>query len=734
MPKSQVELAFPIRGINRTTRRDALPEATSWNLLNTLPFDVRGRARGGQRPGTTALTASALDGAVKGIITTLVPGSLGVVPVEGANFGDYANGSIFEVTAGLDTWITLYNSAAATNFSGTNESTTDAQRPKVTSGTAYNDSATLEHFDAYLNSALAANAPVDVTVVGYCSTTGTSSNTLLGFAVRVSTVTTAKPTTFLSVNFNRGAWSITTNGTGTVASGTYGPVADAEITARLTLTDNGLNTDYELLINGSSISTGSYLKATVPASNTGIGISLSNAVAQGTGAGGQKGIRSFSSGSPNDSAIFVTSKTAVAVADGSIHTGEELSSLTEASGIIATDGRLPSMTDLAGDIYIADGDGAPKKLVFSTNTVSTMSASAGTIPEDCRLTCTWRGRLVLASPAETPQNFFMSRVGDPTDWDYAETDPAAAFAGNASEAGRIGLPITALIPSSDDVLIIAGFNSLYAVRGDPADGGSIDTLSDAVGVVQQNAWCKGPDGTIYFVGFDGLYRMAPNGGQPENLSRDSYPQFFDSYVLDNNYLSLVYDQERHGVWIFVAPTDETAGNHLFWDARLGGLFPQRFPATHGPFAVSTPLTTQGVYLGGTDGHIRHLDTAEISDDGTAISSYVWIGPVKMAPGNTDGILTNLEFTLGDLGDDYDDGDFQIDYDVYAGRGAQEATREVVGSGKTSGRFTRSGRLGSRRARVRGAFMALYLSNSTLDKTWAFENVIAEFEQSGLTRR
>ena len=70
----------------------------------------------------------------------------------------------------------------------------------------------------------------------------------------------------------------------------------------------------------------------------------------------------------------------------------------------------------------------------------------------------------------------MSRSGDATDWDYSAEDPLAAVALNASSsAGRIGDAVHALIPWRDDVMLIGTEHGLFAMSGDPAAGGSIDT-------------------------------------------------------------------------------------------------------------------------------------------------------------------------------------------------------------------------------------------------------------------
>ena len=90
----------------------------------------------------------------------------------------------------------------------------------------------------------------------------------------------------------------------------------------------------------------------------------------------------------------------------------------------------------------------------TTNAVSTWTANFGALPgvigslNTPRLICTWRGRTVLSGLIDDPENWFMSAVGDPTDWDYAgqiltpgsmaSTTPTQAVAGENAPQGTAG--------------------------------------------------------------------------------------------------------------------------------------------------------------------------------------------------------------------------------------------------------------------------------------------------------
>jgi hypothetical protein len=139
---------------------------------------------------------------------------------------------------------------------------------------------------------------------------------------------------------------------------------------------------------------------------------------------------------------------------------------------------------------------APKVYDPAAGTLTLWSATTGQVPTGCPLICTYRSRLVLAGHPAAPHAWYMSRTADALDFDYSadDTDGGRAVAGTQIDGGQIGQPITALIPHSDDYLLIGCLSSLWIVRGDPAMGGSIDNLSHSIGVVSAAAWCAGPAG------------------------------------------------------------------------------------------------------------------------------------------------------------------------------------------------------------------------------------------------
>ena len=98
----------------------------------------------------------------------------------------------------------------------------------------------------------------------------------------------------------------------------------------------------------------------------------------------------------------------------------------------------------------------------------------GDIPRNCPLIARYRDRLVLAAGINGEHLFYMSRIGDPYDFDYGEGQPGSAIAGAPTKAGTLGEPIRALAPWRDDYLLFGCTNSLWVMRGDLGFGGQLE--------------------------------------------------------------------------------------------------------------------------------------------------------------------------------------------------------------------------------------------------------------------
>jgi hypothetical protein len=114
---------------------------------------------------------------------------------------------------------------------------------------------------------------------------------------------------------------------------------------------------------------------------------------------------------------------------------------------------------------------------------------------------------------------------------------------------------------------------------------------------------------------------------------------------------MAWDRDRNGAYIFVTPaaSASTAGTHLWFDAATGGLWPIQFPCTarspRSSTTATTPTTGRSSWAAGTATSARWTSRPQ-SDDGTAISSYLYLGPVK-ANEITESVMEWVDVLLGE---------------------------------------------------------------------------------------
>lgn len=373
-------------------------------------------------------------------------------------------------------------------------------------------------------------------------------------------------------------------------------------------------------------------------------------------------------------------------------------------------------------LYMVDGVHY-RYFVPLTNTVETWTASSGTLPVDgsgntARLIATWRGRTVLSGLPEDSQNWFMSAVSTPVNWNYspATTSAIQAVAGNNSRLGFIGDTITALMAYNDDVLLFGGNTSIYAMRGDPMAGGELSLVTSAIGVAFGQAFTQDPLGNIYFMSNTGaVYGMAP-GGKPEKISKP-----IDSLLQDINTgkvaVRLEWNERMRGFHVFASTlTAATASDrHFFWESGNSwwrdSFADKRFnPLASCTIDGNTP-SDRVVLIGSWDGYIRSFDPNASTDDGKPISWQVWIGPI-LSKNFDEIVLKSIQCVLAE-----DSG--TVNYEVHAGRTPEQAL-ETPAITRGTGSFT-SGRSAAQLTKVAGH--AIYVKLFGTDK-FAMESIRA----------
>jgi hypothetical protein len=388
-------------------------------------------------------------------------------------------------------------------------------------------------------------------------------------------------------------------------------------------------------------------------------------------------------------------------------------------------------SELFGKLYYVDGT-SYKIWVGANNTTTDWTPSAGSLPGTDgtvapRLIEMWRGRMVLSGLRTDPHNWFMSRLGDPLDWDYApttvtETDPVQ---GGVGIVGKVGDVINCMIPYSDDVLFFGCDHSIWQMAGDPQAGGRLDLLSGTVGTAFGRPYCQDPHGTIYFFSSRGnVYKMAGGGSNPESLTSDSIEKLLTNTDLNTTYVRMEWDEDQYGFHLFLTPFVKTTTDHWFYDLRSQGWFRDRLASTDfGPTAVKTidadDPDDRVLLMGGFDSIIRKSDRRKALDDGNPMTAYVIIGPSEENSGKTPIILTELQALTDNVS-------APIKYEVLVGDTPDSAVNTA--SSTFAGNSTWAPGFGVvRNPRVRGHYIYYKIGTTSAVNRWALEQVRAKIQ-------
>jgi hypothetical protein len=355
-------------------------------------------------------------------------------------------------------------------------------------------------------------------------------------------------------------------------------------------------------------------------------------------------------------------------------------------------------------------------------------AHKGAAPSGYGLCCVYRDRVIVA----LDNLWYASRMGAHGDWDYGAdaSDGGRAVAGSVGPAGKISGDITALIPFRDKILLIATSNSLYMLSGDPADG-NMSAVNEEVGVVAPYGWAL-EDSLLAFLSNDGVY-VGGIGEAPTRFSDARAPELLRNVDVEGNTITMSYDPVGRGFHLFITPDapgvgeTDSPGQHFWLDLENKAVWPVAFADTgHQPVAACRLKneTLEDVVLLGRDGVWRRFDATVDDDDGEDLSSTVVLGPVVIAPNDTDdAILAEITGVLAH-------GSGAVTWGVSVGSSAEEAAdNAVAGVFADSGTWTEL-RNPVARPRVRGAWAAVSLTST---EKWAYESVVLARRQLGRLR-
>jgi len=367
-------------------------------------------------------------------------------------------------------------------------------------------------------------------------------------------------------------------------------------------------------------------------------------------------------------------------------------------------------------------------IVLTTNTFQLVGTAGGSTytggglcnrlnGTKCTLMAVWGGRIVLSGLPTDPHNIFMSAVGDPFDWNYSPDIQTVqqAIAGNITQGyGKNPDIVTALIPYTDDILLIGGTHSIRKFLGNPAEGGVNVSVTEITGVAFGSAWCQSPEGIVYFFGSrGGVYRINPESGIPQRMTSTTIDERLSDIDLAANIVTLTWDDRAIAVRVYISPTNGSAGIHYVWDVRNEAWWPFSYAdPLYNPRAIhllagNTP-SERLILEYGQDGYIRMVDVDAESDDGTPIDSYVYLGPFSGM------LLVELAAILRE-------GSNNVNWSIVSASSAEKA---LDASPRQTGRF-RAGQNQSHwpRAFLENGYLRLESTGS-----WALETLMATVEQ------
>lgn len=359
-------------------------------------------------------------------------------------------------------------------------------------------------------------------------------------------------------------------------------------------------------------------------------------------------------------------------------------------------------------------------------------------PRHNHLLTRYLGRMVLAGAPE--HVVWMSRAGDPHDFDFidvasgfpSDTERATWSAGTDEWGAHPGA-ITALIAFSDDYLLIGQRDSITRLVGDPLAGGQFVNVTQAVGILDRDAWCITPESELVFMANEGLFLLAPGGTSfPVAISREILPRELLNIDPLVTKVVLVYDRVASGIHIFVLLLSGGGNKHWWFDWRTKSFWPVSLDSSHVPWDAvwydGDSRTLPGVILGCRDGPLRVFSDSSYSDAGLGFLSHCDYGPVRLASHDSKhGVLNSVRvFNPRTSGD--------VKVEVRVGDFPEAAYRaDVVHSEVANGRAIRVKRGGSA-AYVRvsgvGERDPRNPRGSLAARAWQMENVEVDVAQVG----
>jgi len=244
----------------------------------------------------------------------------------------------------------------------------------------------------------------------------------------------------------------------------------------------------------------------------------------------------------------------IAVANGDVKrlrpdltAGNQVEAITGGAGVIQSESRIVQMVQANGRMWIIDG---ANQFYYdpATGEVKPWAAeSAGEMPRRPRLLQFWRQRALLGRPEEDPSKLLASKATDFFNWDQAPADLTQL------DAWELDLPgdLNAIIPISDDLLILGLENETWRLTGDPVSGGQLHRFASH-GIAFGKAWARDDSGRVFVHDtFGKIHALNASGSEP--ITDGRIDRRLEAINLDRFTLSMEFSRRDRGVHVFTVP-------------------------------------------------------------------------------------------------------------------------------------------------------------------------------------
>lgn len=433
-------------------------------------------------------------------------------------------------------------------------------------------------------------------------------------------------------------------------------------------------------------------------------------------------------GTPGLSSRIVTM---MGVQNGSIFTFTSTSAIVPSGGAGVLNPNAPCTFSAQNGVQMFFLDGLGYwQYDGTTGLVTKWTLTAGTFPKDkgnntCRLIETWNGRTVMSGLPLDSQNWFMSAVSNPHDFNtgvFPATVTMAVF-GNNSPLGLLGAPVQCMIPYVDNTMIFGLSHQIWLLQGDPQNGGTFNLVTDKIGMPFGRPWCKDPNGQIYFLSSRaGVFKITP-GALPVRTSESIEP-LTEAINLSSSIIRLEWDVQAQGFGVWATPIAGGPTTNFFWEERTNAWWPDAYGSPGmNPNCVKAmdgdSPDQRCVFLGCQDGYIRTVNPKLNLDDNIPIASFVYFGPITTK--DLDDIrLKGLHARLAASSS-------PVKFSIYIGNSAESAfnSQPVLSGTWTPGHNPTT--------MIQRAGTAVYV-RIDCSGPWANEVIQAVYRREGLVRR